>query len=75
MPTEASGSASSRGPLEVHTGMVRCEVHAQREPDGRWAARVPHLTTRCEMAETREEAIRLACEAVSIPKKYGRGQS
>lgn len=66
VPCSASPVPLKRGRLEMHLGMVRCKVHAQREPDGRWAARVPHLTNHCEMADTREDAILLACEAVSV---------
>jgi predicted RNase H-like HicB family nuclease len=55
-----------RGPIEIHTGAVMLTVHAQQEPDGTWAAMVPDLTQSCQSAATREEAIRLACEAVSV---------
>lgn len=57
---------NKRGPVEIHTGAVMLKVYAQQEPDGTWAARVPDLANRCQSASTREEAIRLACEAVSV---------
>ena len=55
-----------RGPIEMHVGMVRLCVLVQQEPDGMFAARVPDLTQHCEMGSTREEAIQLACKAVSV---------
>ena len=71
-PSDATAySASSvplgkRGPIEMHVGMVRLAVHAQCEPDGRWAARVPDLTEHCEIGATREDAIQRAIKAVSV---------
>jgi len=66
-PCSASyGPLGKRGPIEMHVGMVRLAVHAQCEPDGRWAARVPDLTEHCEMGSTREDAIERAIKAVSV---------
>lgn len=50
----------------MHVGLVRCAVHAQCEPDGRWAARVPSLADRCEMGSSREDAIQRALKAVAV---------
>lgn len=66
----ASIPLGKRGPVEIHVGMVRCAVHAQCEPDGRWAARVPILTAHCEMGATREDAIQLALKAVSVVSRH-----
>jgi len=59
---------NKRGPIEIHTGAVILTIHAQQEPDGTWAARVAKtdLTERCQSAGTRDEAIKLACQAASV---------
>jgi len=57
-----------RGPVEEHSGIVRVRVNVQLEINGQWVARVPTMTEKCVWADTREEAIKLACEAVSIPE-------
>jgi len=54
-----------RGPIELEEGMIRVNVITQREPDGKCVARVPLLTETCVEADTKEEAIRLACEYAS----------
>jgi hypothetical protein len=76
MDCSAAVPLGKRGPIELHTGAVMLTVHAQQEPDGSWAAMVPALTQRCQSAPARDEAIRLACEAVSVclPNASGEGR-
>ena len=61
-----STTLNPRGPIEKYTGMVRLNVITQKEVNGKWVARVEKLTDHCQEADTLEEAIRLACEAVSV---------
>ena len=56
-----------RGPIENHVGTIRVQVQAQLDIDGLWYALVPSVGASCFGAKTREEAIRKACEAASIP--------
>jgi hypothetical protein len=65
-PCSAAVPLGKRGPIEIHTGAVLLTVHAQQEPDGTWAAMVPDLTDKCQSAATRDDAIKLACQAVSV---------
>jgi predicted RNase H-like HicB family nuclease len=61
-----STTLNARGPIEIYTGMVRLNVITQKEFNGKWVARVENLTEHCQEADTLDEAIRLACEAVSV---------
>ena len=56
-----------RGLIENHVGTIRVQVQTQLDIDGLWYAIVPSVSAYCFGAKTRDEAIRKACEAASIP--------